>query len=575
VRPVRAPAECAEGGRLMDTHHHLGFRHLVGGGVHNVTQDVDGRWLALLGWKAGSFKVAARDRWIGWTPEQQFRRLRLVANNTRFLILPGVRIPNLASRSLSLSLRRLSGDMQAARGHPVLVAETFVDPERYRGTCYLAANWTEVGRTRGYARRNGRWDEHGRSKLVFVRAVVPGARSALAGPEDPAPLTPAPVADPPGPKRLRNLFEFLLGMPEYRHARGVRHSLPTVLTVAVAATFAGARGPTEIAEFASRLTQKHLAAVRAFRSPSRGRLVAPSKSSIHRILSQLDADVLERTVRDFNASRRHSGGGPVPGGRSTPTVRADGRDSTQEHVAAVAHRTGVVLGRIPSAGTDGEIRDVRRLLQELGVAGRIIMFDALCAFPRTARLIVDGGGDYVMPVREGNRLAPHEEPSMLDWDGAPSRRTLDRRDGRIMECVCSVVPLDDGSGEVAALPGRRQAFRVVRTRTCLTTGRTAPPETAYGLTSLVALRAGPSELLALDRGHREIGNRVHRGRDFGHHENRSRVLTGPIPINFARLSGATISMVSVRGRLQCQASARRQQVAGQDETLLEALEPNL
>jgi len=62
VRPVRDPAECAEWGRLMDTHHHLGFRYLVGGGVHNVTQDVDGLWLALLGWKAGSSKVAARNR---------------------------------------------------------------------------------------------------------------------------------------------------------------------------------------------------------------------------------------------------------------------------------------------------------------------------------------------------------------------------------------------------------------------------------------------------------------------------------------------------------------------------------
>ncbi len=119
----------------MERHHYLGFRGLVGGGVRQVAEAPDGRWLALLGWHAGSFKVGVRDRFIGWTREQQFRRLRLVANNTRFLVLPGFRIPNLASRVLGLALRRLSCDMEAQVGHPVLLAETFVDPSRYAGTC--------------------------------------------------------------------------------------------------------------------------------------------------------------------------------------------------------------------------------------------------------------------------------------------------------------------------------------------------------------------------------------------------------------------------------------------------------
>ncbi len=132
VRPVTDRAESARWDVLMSRHHYLGFRGLVGGGVRQVAELPDGTWLALLGWHAGSLKVGVRDRLIGWTREQQFRRLRLVANNTRFLVLPGARVPNLASRVLGLSLRRLSQDMKAQTGHPVLLAETFVDPARLR-----------------------------------------------------------------------------------------------------------------------------------------------------------------------------------------------------------------------------------------------------------------------------------------------------------------------------------------------------------------------------------------------------------------------------------------------------------
>jgi len=187
--------------------------------------------------KTGTPVDLSRDRWIGRVPEQRLRRLRLVANDTRFLLLPGARVRNLASRILSLSLDRLSADMEAAKGHPVPHAETFADPARFEGTCRRAANRTDLGLTRGQSRTNGGWRKHGRPKRVFVRALAPDACQALAGSEDPAPLPPSAPADPPGPERLRSLFEFLLRMPECRMARGIRHSLPTVLAIAVAAAY--------------------------------------------------------------------------------------------------------------------------------------------------------------------------------------------------------------------------------------------------------------------------------------------------------------------------------------------------
>ncbi len=185
MRPVRDAAEQAEWDRLMDSHHYLGFRGMVGGGLRHVAETPDGVWVALLGWCAGAFKVTARDKWIGWAREVQFRRLHLVANNCRFLVLPQGRMPNLASRVLSLSLRRLSKDMEASFGHPVLLAETFVDPSRFKRSCYRAANWRLLGETRGYARSAGGWVAHGQPKQVLVYPLHPEAQSALSGLAEP------------------------------------------------------------------------------------------------------------------------------------------------------------------------------------------------------------------------------------------------------------------------------------------------------------------------------------------------------------------------------------------------------
>ena len=186
VRPVRDGAERAEWDRLMDAHHYLGFRCLFGGGLRHVAETADGRWVALVGWVPGAFKISARDAWIGWAPDQQFRRLHLVANNTRFLILPRAerRQPGVAGAGAVVA-PPVGGHGGAPR-HPVLLAETFVEPSRFLGTCYLAANWTALGETRGYARAHGGWEAHGVPKRILVRPLVAHACAALRGLDEPA-----------------------------------------------------------------------------------------------------------------------------------------------------------------------------------------------------------------------------------------------------------------------------------------------------------------------------------------------------------------------------------------------------
>ncbi len=110
---------------LMRAHHYLGLTAMVGRSLRYVAE-IDGHWLALLGWASPALKCASRDTWIGWSPALQWQRLGLIANNSRFLILPCVRVKNLASRVLGLNLARLSADWRSAHGHHLLLAETFI-----------------------------------------------------------------------------------------------------------------------------------------------------------------------------------------------------------------------------------------------------------------------------------------------------------------------------------------------------------------------------------------------------------------------------------------------------------------
>ena len=143
------------------------------------------RWLALLGWQAAALHSGPRDRWIGWSPLQRRTRLFLLANQSRFLLLPRAGSqPGLASRVLGLSLRRLPRDWQQRYATPLLLVETFVDPQRFRGTCYHAANWIELGLTRGFGRVRDAplsYRRHGRPKTVFVYPLQRDARAQLAG----------------------------------------------------------------------------------------------------------------------------------------------------------------------------------------------------------------------------------------------------------------------------------------------------------------------------------------------------------------------------------------------------------
>ena len=137
---------------LLCRYHYLGFRNAAGENIKYVVKTSDGIPLACLLFSSAAWKTAPRDQYIGWNTQQRELNLQLIANNTRFLILPWVRVPNLASHILARVAKRIRADWQEKYGHPLFLLETFVEHDRFLGTCYQAANWYKVGQTTGRTR---------------------------------------------------------------------------------------------------------------------------------------------------------------------------------------------------------------------------------------------------------------------------------------------------------------------------------------------------------------------------------------------------------------------------------------
>ncbi len=182
LQPARTLPLRRHVGQLLAQHHYRGFNGAVGENVQYLVQDVQGRDLAVMVFGAAAWKVAVRDQFIGWSVAQREAHLAGLANQQRFLILPWVRVPHLASHLLALATRRLSADWQARYGHPLWLVETFVERERFAGTAYRAAGWLCLGTTTGRTRQDRQRTLQSPIKSVWVKALHPAFRKHLTTP---------------------------------------------------------------------------------------------------------------------------------------------------------------------------------------------------------------------------------------------------------------------------------------------------------------------------------------------------------------------------------------------------------
>lgn len=282
----------------MAAHHYLGELPKIGETVWYVAT-WRGRWLAQVSLSAAALKCAVRDHWVGWDFRTQFDRLKLIANNSRFLILPEGRYRNVGSRVLGLLERRVATDWQQRFGHPLLLLETFVDPSRFHGGVYRAANWLELGLTRGFRRTQGGYShEPGGPKRVFVRALCRAVQARLNHPDRMSlGLSGAPRMSLSA-EQIRSLPGCFAEIPDPRRAQGRRHRLAVVLALAAGAALCGMRGYKAMAEWAASLGQP---ARRRFGCRrENGRYVVPSEFVIRDCLVRVGPEALDRALLAWN-----------------------------------------------------------------------------------------------------------------------------------------------------------------------------------------------------------------------------------------------------------------------------------
>jgi Domain of unknown function (DUF4338)/DDE_Tnp_1-associated len=428
VRPIFVD-EVGRFNAALREHHWLG--HRLTGQVLRYVAVLDGEWVAVVGFGSAVLSCRARDEFFGWSREQRYARLKHVANNQRFCVLPAGRRPNLASVVLSRVLGRLSGDYLAAYGHRVLAVETFTDPARHTGACYAAANFLQVGSTLGYSRSAGAYHHHGNPKRVWMYPLHRHARGVLSA-MFAHPLLTGRADDVVDVNTLElasegGLLEALSELSDPRSKRGIRHQIASTLTMVAAATISGARSFRSVADYVADLPPEALSRLGARRHPVTGRPVAPSESTIRRTVKDIDADEADTIVGTWLHAKVRAG---LVSPKAWRALALDGKTlkGSWEHLdtgagkvrlfSALTHTEGVVVGQRKIPENTGEQAQMIPLLDQVAAAqpggqppgdqqpgdlsGVVVTADALHVHRRNVEQILARNGEYVLTVK-GNQ----------------------------------------------------------------------------------------------------------------------------------------------------------------------------
>lgn len=410
----------------LEREHYLESSRFAGQSLRYVAE-VDGQWVALLTFSAPALHLKARERWIGWSARQRARRLGLVVNNSRFLVLPErQRYPNLASRVLGLALRGLSADWQECWGHPVLVVESFVDESLYRGTCYRACGFEAVGPTEGFKRASRDfYQEHGQPKQLYVRELRAGACQRLRQARLPRELA-AYEAEVAGPcpfraPALESLLDRFGGLPDSRYGHGLRHKQRFVLTCAAVSTVMGACGYRAFENTAKKFTQRQLRAMGCTPDQEDGRYYPPSDSTFQRALNKVDAVAVARIIgqwlgeQEIGALAQLAVDGKVLRGSG----RHDGKPL--QLLSAVTHHLRLTLDQVAIEEKSNEIPALKPLLKKLDLPpGTLITGDAMHCQQESARFITQElGGDYLFGLKGNQSGVLDKAQRLLAQQGFP------------------------------------------------------------------------------------------------------------------------------------------------------------
>ena len=550
VRPVYS-TEKSRWKALMSTHHYLGFSGTGGKSIFYVATIGD-TWCALLCWSSAALHVNGREEWISWSGVVKEKRLKYIANNTRFLILPGFNLKNLASKVLSLNVRRLSSDWQKSYGHSIWMAETFVDPSRYRGSCYLAANWQNVAKTKGYSRvsiAEGFYRLNHQPKMYLAYPLIKNCLQRLANPqfEDKrrggyivVDISKLPIDGKNG------LIQTLKQVKDPRRRQGRVHTNTSVLAIAACAMLSGARGFKGIAEWSSKLTPAQLNRLRCRKN------TPPSESTIQRVLRKTNAQEFDDKVCNWlvkASSGTTSGKGVAVDGK----VLRGSNSSTGKQVqllSALLHEEKIVISQRQIDSKENEITEFKDLLKNVELEGLLVTADALhCQVSHAEFLVNEKNADFLFNVKDNQETLRTLVEEAVPHPNRPTTSSsiiTTKAHGRIDTRECFVKDWTFDLANQHRFPYINQIFCVKRSWTDLSGGN-EKGETRYFITSANSNSTNAEVLLRAVLDHWSIENSSHYVRDETFGEDRSRIRTGSAPYILATLRNLSIGIIRLAG----------------------------
>lgn len=381
--------------QYLQGEHYLGSSPPVGDFLRQVAIE-NGQWVALLAWGSAAYRLKDRDKWIGWDPTTRQERLKLVVQNRRFLVLEGKRRPNLASQVLGAAVRVLPEQWQEYFGYRPALAETFTDMEAFEGTCYKAAGWLPLGVCQGHSRhRVDYYVPNGRPKKLWIKPLVENAPLALCASNTDSPKSRVPTGQLPLKEpQLVSLKEVFFRVKDPR-ARNARFRIAPLLTIIAMALLCGRQQLSEIARFGSLISQKQRGKIGLPRKKGTRFYEVPSYGTYCHLLAQLDRDEFARILSQWIQEQK---------GNLPSALALDGK-SVRDRVMMVtlADEDGTPVAMGICKGKGHELEEGQRLLEKTqDLNGSTITTDALHCQKKTARIVVEKGGDYLLQIK-GNQ----------------------------------------------------------------------------------------------------------------------------------------------------------------------------
>ncbi len=407
----------------MGRHHYLGAGRSVGDYLRQIVE-VEGQPAALLAWGPACYALKDRDLWIGWSAPQRVQRLKLIVQNRRFLLLSAAgQAPNLASQAMGAALQGLAAQWREAFGYRPLLAESFTDPETYAGTCYRASNWEAVGWSAGYSRhRADFYVANERPKRLWLRPLAPDARAQLRSVQVPEECRGALAAGPSGvlpvnQEQMDSLLDLLGKAPDPRDSN-THYRIGPVLTLVAMALLAGRREIAQIARFARTLTPRQRRRLGLPRKKgTQAFYKVPGYSVFYQVLTRMDPESFAQLLSGWLLAR--AGTLPAALALDGKMIRdhiglltlAQHEDGAPQAIAIYDQKEGTE--RCEQTAATSLLNGIRAL------DGKIVTADPLHCQRKTARQIVEKGGDYLLQIKANQPHLFQQAQALDQLSGTP------------------------------------------------------------------------------------------------------------------------------------------------------------